>query len=147
MVFRVSKLLEITLFFVLNLFIYLKNYLCDCSRSLIFIMACGIFRSSLWTLSCSMWIPVAPCGIQSPDQGLNPAPTLHWGLSVLATGPPRKSLGISLLLCNLWGQTNFSYERTENKIVKKFIILMKECLMETKAKTITGCLEKSESDI
>ena len=28
---------------------------------------------------------------------------------------------------------------------KKFIILMKECLMETKAKT--GCLEKSESDI
>ena len=115
MVFRVSKLLEIALFFVLNLFIYLKNYLCDCSRSLIFIMACGIFRSSLWTLSCSMWIPVAPCGIQSPDQGLNPAPTLHWGLSVLATGPPRKSLGISLLLCNLWGQTNFPHFRSSRR--------------------------------
>ena len=34
--------------------------------------------------------------------------------------------------------------RKQPKIVKKFIILMKECLMETKAKT--GCLEKSESD-
>ena len=33
---------------------------------------------------------VAPCGIQFPDQGLNPGP-LHWERRVLATGPPRKS--------------------------------------------------------
>ena len=33
---------------------------------------------------------VAACGIQFPDQGLNPSP-LHWELGVLATGPPGKS--------------------------------------------------------
>ena len=30
------------------------------------------------------------CGIQFPDQGLNPGP-LHWELGVLVTGPPEKS--------------------------------------------------------
>ena len=34
---------------------------------------------------------VAACGIQFPDQRLNPG-RLHWELRVSATGPPRKSL-------------------------------------------------------
>ena len=39
---------------------------------------------------------VAACGIQFPDQGLNPSP-LHWELGVLATGPPGKSLFLHFL--------------------------------------------------
>ena len=50
-----------------------------------------IFDLAMLGLHCSMQdLLVAACGIQFPDQGLNPRP-LHWEHRVLATGLPGKS--------------------------------------------------------
>ena len=58
--------------------------------SLIFLAACRVFSCSMKTLSCSMWIWL-------PDQGLNLGP-LYWEVSVLAIGPPGKSLDVCWLM-------------------------------------------------
>ena len=81
-----------------------------------------VFYSTVAGLSCGMWdlqsplqhagslvvahkLLVAACGIQFPDQGLNPG-FLHWKLEVLATEPPARShkkpcghLSLHLPLC------------------------------------------------
>ena len=48
---------------------------------------------------------LAACGIQFPEQGMNPGP-MHWECGVLATGPPGKSLWLPLItnlyFLNLW---------------------------------------------
>ena len=49
-------------------------------------------------LNFGMWVvflSFMACGIQFPDQGSNLAP-LHWKHGVLATGPPEKSLYMTL---------------------------------------------------
>ena len=45
----------------------------------------------VWLAARRMFFLVAACGIEFPDQGLNPRP-LHWELGALATGPPGKYL-------------------------------------------------------
>ena len=59
------------------LFIYLAEPGLSCSMRALLVAACRLL--------------VASCGIQFPDQGLNPDP-LHWELTVLTTGPLGKSL-------------------------------------------------------
>ena len=44
-------------------------------------------------LAAACELLVEACGIQFPDQGLNPG-LLHWERGVSATGPPEKSLGV-----------------------------------------------------
>ena len=52
----------------------------------IYLLLCT--RSQLQHAGSSVFI--AACGMQFPDQGLNPGP-LHWECGVLATGPPGKT--------------------------------------------------------
>ena len=54
-------------------------------------MYANFFFFSFWL----HWVLVAACGIYFPDQESNPSP-LHWKLTVLACGPPGKSLYIFL---------------------------------------------------
>ena len=50
-------------------------------------------------LSCGVqMLLVAACGIQFPDQGLNPGP-LHWEHGVSATQPQEKSPALPVLKC------------------------------------------------
>ena len=49
------------------------------------------FNIYLFLVIQLQWVFFVACGIQSPEQGLNPGP-LHWELNVLSTGPPGKSL-------------------------------------------------------
>ena len=54
-------------------------------------LSCGIQDLQLWHAGSI----VAACTIQFPDQGSNPGP-LHWECRVLPTGPPGKSLTVSV---------------------------------------------------
>ena len=67
---------------------------------LLFIQAAPGLHCSMWDLCCSMWDLCCgmwdlqlqhACGIQFPDQRLNPDP-LHWEHGVLPTGPLGKFL-------------------------------------------------------
>ena len=81
--------------FNIHLFIYL-----GCTGSQLW-QACS-FVAARCLLSCSTWAPQLwhansqlqhACGIQFPDQGLNPGP-LHQEHGVLTTAPPEKFLGL-----------------------------------------------------
>ena len=61
----------------------------------IFIWLCQILVATHRTFSCAYELLVMACGIQFPDQALNPGP-LHWELRGLATGPPGRSLQLIL---------------------------------------------------
>ena len=57
---------------------------------LIYLAVLGLSCSMQDLFSCGMGTLSSACGIQFPDQALNPGP-LHWERGVLATGPPGKS--------------------------------------------------------
>ena len=59
----------------------------------LFLFLCYPIKKKTYLAAIYPFIQVlaAACGIQLPDQGLNPGP-LHWERGVLTTGPPRKSL-------------------------------------------------------
>ena len=83
------------------------TYLFGCPGSQLWLAGSLVVAHGL--LSCSLPVPQLwhansqlqhACGIQFPDQGLNPGP-LHWELRVLTTVPPGKSLG-QLLMNKIW---------------------------------------------
>jgi len=51
----------------------------------------------LFLFICLNQVLVVSCGVQFPDQGLNPGP-LHEECGILATGPPGKSLHFKICI-------------------------------------------------